>query len=195
MTIKELIGRSATKAPLITVRSGLYAAVIGALGDILTVLAIPVGPNVHINLYILPAILVGSTNGWFLGALAMFIGSLYTPILWGWFGAIVYATQLGAIAGFLSTRVGFRPLITGVLTTLIGFPLLAVMEYIWLGMPWPVIWFTLFTTVLQMVVASVIVEVLLAIPALKKRFPRGEIRAVGWVARSKILRHPWLEDA
>lgn len=193
MSMKTYADRAIKKAPLITVQTGLYAAVIGALGDILTVLAIPVGPNVHINLYILPAILVGSTNGWLLGALAMFIGSLYTPVLWGWFGAIIYATQLGVFCGLFATRVGLRPIISGPLATVIGFPLLAVMEYVWLGMPMPVIWFTLFTTVLQMAVASAITEVLLAIPALKKRFPKGEIRAVGWVARSKLLRHPWLD--
>ena len=84
------------KKQLTSVKAALYSAVMGALGCILTLFAIPIGPNTHINLYVLPAVLVGTTNGWFLGALAGAIGSIYTIVLWGHPGSIVYgAIQIG----------------------------------------------------------------------------------------------------
>jgi hypothetical protein len=180
---------------VITVRSGLLTAVVGALGNIMTVLAIPVGPNIHVNLYILPCALMGSTNGWLHGALGGFIGALYTPILWGWFGAIIYATLLGAITGLLATRVGLRPVVAGFLAAIIGQLWVIPSQYYWLGMPMPVNWLAAFTTTLQMVVASVLTEILIAIPAVRKRFPKTVIRGPAFVARSSILRHPWLEAA
>jgi hypothetical protein len=181
------------RAPVITVRSGLYTAVIGALGDILTLLAIPVGPNVSINLYVLSGALVGSTNGWLLGAIAGFIGALYTPILWGWFGAILYAAIIGALTGLLATKVGLRPVIAGTLASIIALPYMAWSEMVWLGMAWPVVYLTIGTTVFQMFVASLLAEIIINIPGMKKRFPKSEIHAYSWVAKSKLLRHPWLD--
>jgi hypothetical protein len=192
---REAMSRKKLRESVITVRSGLLTAVLGALGNIMTVLAIPVGPNIHINLYIIPAALMGSTNGWLHGALGGFIGSLYTPILWGWFGAIIYATGLGAVTGLLSTRVGLRPIIAGTLGAIIANAWGAPMQYYWLGTAMPVIYLAMFTTTLQMFVASVLTEVVIAVPAVKRSFPQTKIRAPKWVARSPILRHPWLEDA
>ncbi len=181
------------KNPLISVKEGLYTAVIGALGCILTVLAIPVAPNIHINLYVLPSVLVGGTSGWFLGMLAGLIGSLYTPVLWGWFGAIPYNMILGASAGFFSHRFGLRPTISALLGHIISLPYQYFANVVYLGLPIQIFMVGMATTVIQLVVAGIIAESLMSIPALKKRLPSREIRAARWVARSPILRHPWVE--
>jgi hypothetical protein len=181
------------KSPLITVREGLYTAVIGALGDILTLLAIPVAPNIHINLYVFPGILVGGTSGWFLGMLAAGIGALYTPVLWGWFGAIPYNMILGAATGFFSHRVGLRPTISAFIGHILSLPYQYAAVHLYLGIPFEIFLVGMATTVIQLVVAGVIAESLMSIPALKKRLPSRPIRAAKWVARSPLLRHPWVE--
>ncbi len=184
---------SSEKQPLISVKEGLYTAVIGALGCILTVLAIPVAPNIHINLYVLPGVLVGGTSGLLLGMLAGLIGSLYTPVLWGWFGAIPYAMILGAAAGFFSHRFGLRPTISAFLGHIIAFPYSYWSQTVYLGFPLEIFFVGVGTTTLQLLIAGIIAESLMSIPALKKRLPRREIRAARWVARSPLLRHPWVE--
>jgi hypothetical protein len=48
------------------------------------------------------------------------------------------------------------------------------------------------TTIIQLVIAGIIVEILLSVPALKKRLPKTEIHAPAWVARNALIRHPWV---
>lgn len=182
-----------TRQPLINVKEGLYTAVIGALGDILTLLSIPVAPNIHINLYVFPGILVGGTSGWFLGMLAGLIGSLYTPVLWGWFGAIPYNMILGAASGFFSHKVGLRPTISALLGHIISLPYLYWSNIYYLGLPMEIFLVGMATTLIQLIVAGVIAESLLSISALEKRLPSRPIHAAAWVARSPLLRHPWVE--
>ncbi len=183
----------AARQPLITVKEGLYTAVIGALGDILTLLAIPVAPNIHINLYVFPGVLVGGTSGWFLGMLAAGIGALYTPVLWGWFGAIPYNMILGAAAGFFSHKLGLRPTISAFIGHILSLPYQYAAVHLYLGIPIEIFWVGMGTTVIQLVVAGIIAEALMSIPALKKRLPQRPISAPRWVARSPLLRHPWVE--
>jgi hypothetical protein len=182
------------KEPLISVKSGIYTAVVGALGAILTLFAIPLAPNVALNLYVFPGILVGGTSGVLLGALAGFIGSLYTPILWGWFGAIPYNTFLGAATGFFSKYLGLRPTIGVFLGHIIYLPVLYWTNVLILGLPSEIFWTVgMFSTAAQILVSAVIAEILMNIPAIKKRLPKTDLHAPGWVARSKLLRHPWLK--
>ena len=181
------------KQPLIDVKSGLYTAVVGALGSILTLFAIPIAPNVHINLYVFSGIMVGGTSGWFLGTLAAFIGGLYTPVLWGWFGAIPYTMALGAGAGFFAQKMGLRPTIGALLGHIISLPYNYWSAVMWLGEPIQLWWVGMGTTLIQLVVAGVIAEALMSIPALKKRLPKTEMHAPAWVARNALLRHPWVK--
>lgn len=182
-----------TKSPLITVKEGLYTAVIGALGDILTLLAIPVAPNIHVNLYVFPGILVGGTSGWFLGMLAAGIGALYTPVLWGWFGAIPYNMILGAAAGFFSLRMGMRPTIAAFIGHVLSLPYQYGAVHLYLGIPIEIFWVGMATTIIQLVAAGIIAEALMTVPALRKRLPSRPIRAANWVARNPLLRHPWVD--
>ena len=178
----------------ISVKSGLYTAVVGALGAILTLFAIPVAPNTHINLFIFSGVMVGGTNGWLLGLLAGFIGSLYTPVLWGWLGAVPYSMFIGASTGFFTQRFGLRPTIGALIGHVLSLPYQFVASTMWLGVPMPIFWVGMVTTVIQLVVASIIAEALMSIPALKKRLPRTEIHAPLWIARSRLLRHPWVQN-
>ncbi|NLF67090.1 MAG: hypothetical protein GX579_21080 [Chloroflexi bacterium] len=183
-----------SKEGLIDVKSGLYTAVMGALGAILTLFAIPVAPNIHINLYVFSGVMVGGTSGAILGALAGFIGSLYTPVLWGWLGAIPYNMILGASAGFFSTRFGLRPTLGALLGHVISLPYQYAANVLYLGLPLEIFWVGMGTTVIQLIVAGVIAESLMSIPALKKRLPKAQFRAADWVARNRLLRHPWVEN-
>jgi hypothetical protein len=179
--------------PLISVKSGLYTAVVGALGAILTLFAIPVAPNIHINLYVFSGIMVGGTSGWLLGLLAGFIGSLYTPVLWGRLGAIPYNMILGGAAGFFAQKMGIRPTIGAFLGHIIALPYSYWSQTTLLGLPFEIFAVGMATTVIQLVVAGVIAEALMSIPALKKRLPAVEMHAPAWVARNPILRHPWVK--
>jgi hypothetical protein len=178
---------------LISVKSGLYTAVVGALGAILTLFAIPVAPNIHVNLYVFSGVMVGGTSGWLLGMLAGFIGSLYTPVLWGWLGAIPYNMILGASTGFFSQKLGLRPTIGAFLGHLIAIPYQYWATTTFLGVPFEIFLVGMVTTVVQLIVAGVIAEALMSIPALKKRLPAVEMHAPAWVARNPILRHPWVK--
>ncbi|HZQ05982.1 MAG TPA: hypothetical protein VFD70_05340 [Anaerolineae bacterium] len=180
------------REPLITVKSGLYTAVVGALGDILTLFAIPVAPNINVNLYVFPSVLVGGTSGWFLGMLAGFIGALYTPVLWGWFGAIPYNMILGAAAGFFAKR-GIRPTIGAFIGHILSIPYMWWATRTFLGMPDEIIMVGMVTTVVQLLVAGVIAEVLLSASGFRKRVPAMEIDTPpAWIANNPILRHPWV---
>lgn len=185
---------SESKEGIIDVKSGLYTAVMGALGAILTLFSIPVAPNIHINLYVFSGVMVGGTSGAILGGLAGFIGSLYTPVLWGWLGAIPYNVILGASAGFFSARFGLRPTIGALLGHVISLPYQYFANVWYLGLPMEIFWVGMATTVIQLVAAGIIAETLMSIPALKKRLPKAEIRASEWVARSRLLRHPWVSN-
>lgn len=179
------------REPVITVKSGLYTAVMGALGCILTLFAIPVAPNIHVNLYVFPGVLVGGTSGWILGGLAGFIGALYTPVLWGWLGAIPYNAIIGLSAGFFSQRYGLRPTIGGLLGHIISIPYMYFATTVYLGLPFQLFLVGMVTTVVQLVAAGLLAEALLSVPALRKRLPRTQIRVAGWVANNALLRHPW----
>ncbi|MCR4397967.1 MAG: hypothetical protein NUV93_03295 [Firmicutes bacterium] len=169
------------------VKSGLYVAVMGALGDILTLFAIPVGPNIHINLYVLPAVLVGSTTGWLLGGLAGAIGALYTIVLWGHPYSIIYGFLLGALTGIFCQKFGLRPIISGIIAHIITLPWLYFSLVNILGLAIPIFYLGMFTMAVQLVVSLLITEGIIAVPALKKRIPQVPIasRAAGF------LRHPW----
>jgi len=179
--------------PVISVKSGLYTAVVGALGAILTLFAIPVAPNIAINLYVFSGMMVGGTSGWLLGLLAGFIRALYTPVLWGWLGAIPYNMILGASAGFFAQKFGIRPTIGGFLGHIIALPYSYISQVNYLGLPIPIFMVGMATTVIQLIVAGIIAEALMSIPALRKRLQAMEIKAPAWVARNALLRHPWVK--
>ena len=185
--------RTRAKEPLISVKSGLYTAVMGALGDILTLFAIPVAPNININLYVFSGVMVGATSGWLLGALAGFIGALYTPVLWGWLGAIPYNAILGLSTGFFAQKFGIRPTIGAFIGHILSLPYQYVAVHLYLGIPMPIFWVGMGTTVFQLLVAGIICEILLSVPALKKRLPKTEIHAPNWVANNALIRHPWVQ--
>jgi hypothetical protein len=153
-----------------------------------------VAPNIHINLYVFPGVLVGGTSGMLLGGLAAFIGSLYTPVLWGWLGAIPYTVALGLAAGFFSRR-GVRPTIGAFIGHVIAIPYSYWSTVFILGIPVEIFMVGMVTTVVQLLVSGVIAETLMAkVPALKKRLPRMEISAPRWIATNRFLRHPWITD-
>lgn len=190
-----MTGQAATaggRAPRIGVKAGLYTAVIGALGAILTLFAIPVAPNIHINLYVLPPVMVGGTSGPLLGILAGFIGSLYTPVLWGWVGAFPYAMALGFGAGFFAQRFGIRPTIGAFIAHILALPYSFWSITVLLGIPFEIFLVGVGTTTIQLIVAGAIAEVIMSIPAVRKRVPRMEINAPAWVANNRLIRHPWL---
>lgn len=181
--------------PLIGVKTGLYTAVMGALGCILTLFAIPVAPNIHINLYVFPGVLVGGTSGLVLGALASFIGGLYTPILWGWLGAIPYTVMLGASAGFFSRR-GVRPTIGALIGHVISLPYQYWANVTFLGTPFEIFMVGMATTIIQLIIAGLIAEAIMSkLPALKRRLPRMQMSVPRWVATNRLIRHPWVTDA
>lgn len=155
----------------ITVKQALYAAIIGALGDILTLFAIPIGPNTHINLYVLPAVLVGATNGWFLGAVAGAIGALYTIVLWGHPGSIVYGAILGGLTGLFREKLRLRVTFAAIIAHIISLPWLYFNLHTWLGIPLPIFYLGMGTMAIQLIVACLITEGLIAIPAIKHRIP------------------------
>jgi len=185
------------REPLITVKTGIYCAVVGALGCILTLFAIPVAPNIAINLYVFSGVLVGGTSGWFVGMLGGLIGSLYTPVLWGWFGALPYAAAIGLFAGLFSQKWGLRPTIGAILGGQIIYQATVGWygDLVIMGLPWPIFWIGMGTTTLQLIAAGLLAEALMSIPAIKKRLPKTTIKTVPWVARSAFLRHPWVEKA
>lgn len=172
----------------ITIKAAIYAAVIGALGDILTLFAIPVGPNIHINLYVLPAVLVGATSGWLLGGIAGAIGALYTIVLWGHPGSIVYGALLGIGTGLLCTKVGLRPLFSSIIAHIITLPWLFWSLVHWLGLPMPIFYLGMGTMAIQLVVVALITEGIIVIPALRKRIPAAKVNRL---VPSAFLRHPW----
>jgi hypothetical protein len=182
------------REPIISVKSGLYTAVMGALGCILTLFAIPVAPNIHVNLYVFPGILVGGTSGLLLGALAGFIGSLYTPVLWGWLGAIPYNMILGASAGFFAQR-GIRPTVGALLGHIISIPYQYWANTQYLGIPLEIFLVGMVTTVVQLIIAGVIAEAIMNVPALRKRLPKMEIQPWSWAANNRLLRHPWVRSS
>ncbi|GAA2014811.1 hypothetical protein [Microbacterium ulmi] len=188
----------ATAAPTaargMNVKKAIWTALLGALGCILTMLAIPIGPNISINLYVISGILVGATCGALLGALGGFLGALYTPVLWGWFGALPYNAILGFGAG-LATRFGLRPSVGVVLAYIVAQPIEMWMAYQFLGMPWAVQLLGVGSTILQAAVAVVITEAIISVPQLRKRLPRtGRMTVPAWVDRVPFLRHPWADD-
>lgn len=190
-----MAGHAATttgRSPRIGVKAGLYTAVIGALGAILTLFAIPVAPNIHLNLYVIPPVLVGGTSGPLLGLMAGFIGSLYTPVLWGWVGAFPYAMGLGLGAGYFAQRFGIRPTIGAFIAHVILLPYSYWSQVNWLGLPFEIFIVGVVSTTIQLGVAGVISEVLMSVPAIRKRVPRMEIAAPSWVANNPLIRHPWL---
>lgn len=178
----------------LNVKKAIWTALLGALGCILTMLAIPLGPNISINLYVISGIMVGATCGALLGSLGGFLGALYTPVLWGWFGAVPYNLLLGLGAG-LATRFGLRPSVGVVIAYLVAQPVEMWMAYQFLGMPWEVQLIGVGSTILQAVVALVITETLISVPQLRKRLPRTSKMAVpAWLDRVPFLRHPWADD-
>lgn len=185
----------ARKRPLIDVPSGLYTAVMGALGDIFTLFAIPVAPNININLYVLSGIMVGATSGWLLGGIAGFIGALYTPVLWGWLGAIPYNAFLGFFVGLCAQKWGLRPAVGGLIGLVLTIPYTYLAETKYLGLPTQIYLVGQVSGLIQQVVAIVIVEILIVSPVLRKRLPRVEMHAPSWVASNAIIRHPWVSSA
>lgn len=159
------------KTQFLTVKAALYAAVMGALGDILTLFAIPIGPNTHINLYVLPAVLVGATNGWFLGALAGAIGALYTIVLWGHPGSILYGAILGGFTGLFREKLGLRLIFAAFIAHIISLPWLYWSLHIWLGIPLPIFYLGMGTMAIQLFVVCLITEGIIAIPAIRRRIP------------------------
>ena len=161
------------KKQLITVKAALYSAVMGALGCILTLFAIPIGPNTHINLYVLPAVLVGATNGWFLGALAGAIGGIYTIVLWGHPGSIVYGALLGGFTGLFREKLKLRLIFAAPIAHVITLPWLYWSLHVWLGTPLPVFWLGMGTMVIQLIVACLISEAIISVPAIRRRIPNS----------------------
>jgi predicted membrane protein len=190
------MGSSTAVAPRgIGVKAGIYCAVLGALGCILTLFAIPIGPNININLYVISGIMVGATCGPWLGLFGGFLGSLYTPVLWGWFGAVPYNAFLGLGAG-AAARYGVRPSVGVVIAYIISTPVMSWAQVEFLGIPMEVVWLGVASTAIQTVVVCAIVESLISVPHLRKRLPgMREMTVPGWVARSAILRHPWVEES
>ena len=182
---------SAAPTRSIAVKSAILVAVLGALGCILTFFAIPVGPDININLYVISGIFVGAVLGPWLGLLAGALGAAYTPVLWGWFGAIPYNAAIGLIVG-LGQRFGIRPAISGVVAYIVVTPFGTWSAIHFLGEPFPVAVIGLGSTALQTAVCIVIMEGILHVPALKKRLPRTKMSPPGWVARSAWIRHPWV---
>jgi hypothetical protein len=188
------MGSSLSVAPRgIGVKAGIYCAVMGALGCILTLFAIPIGPNININLYVISGIMVGATCGPWLGAFGGFLGSLYTPVLWGWFGAVPYNAALGLGAG-AAARYGLRPSIGVVVAYIVSTPVMCWAQYEFLGLPMEVVWLGVASTAIQTVVVCAIVESLIAVPQMRKRLPgMRQMTVPRWVGRSSLLRHPWVD--
>jgi hypothetical protein len=136
---------------------------------------------------VLPAVLVGSTSGWFLGGLAGAIGSLYTIVLWGHPYSIIYGFLLGALTGLFCQKLGLRPIVAGIIAHVIALPWLYFSLVGILGNPLPVFYLGMVTMVIQLVVCLIISEGIMAVPALKKRIPQVSI-----TGRVKgFLGHPW----
>lgn len=183
-----------TRSRGLNVKKAIWTALLGALGCILTMLAIPVGPDININLYVIAGIMVGATCGPLLGALGGGLGALYTPVLWGWFGAIPYNMILGLGAG-LATRFGMRPTVGVVIAYLVAQPTEMWMAYKILGMPLQVQLIGVGSTALQAAIVLVIVEAVISVPQLSKRLPHpGSMTIPGWVDRMPFLRHPWADS-
>jgi hypothetical protein len=98
---------------------------------------------------------------------------------------------LGAAAGFFAKR-GIRPTIGAFLGHIISLPYQYAAVVGYLGIPFEIFMVGMATTVIQLVVAGVIAEALMSVPALKKRLPHMEIEAPDWVARNALIRHPWV---
>jgi len=181
----------------ITVKAAIYTALMGAVGMIFTLIAIPVAPGTHLNLYVFSGIIVGASCGILLGAIAGIIGQLYTPILWGHPWCFILTGPVGALIGWLCTKLGLRPLIsTEIAYWTLGLVCNWLVLNVFLGLPWAYTWLIGFWIVgADYTLAAILVEALLTVPSVRRRVPKVPISGPDFVKRSSILPNPlWVVD-
>lgn len=184
----------------ITVYGALYIAIWAAIGNIASLFAIPVGPNIHINLYVISGIAVGATMGPLAGFIAGFLGALYTIVLWGHPYATVFSALYGLSVGLLSAR---RPGIRVTLITII--PAYFPVSFAWslvslygpysiMGLPMTNFWLGRVTTFLQALAAGIIIDALLSSRRVRSLIPPYQVNVSGWVRSRPWLMNPAAKD-
>jgi uncharacterized membrane protein len=179
----------------ITVYGALYIAVWAAIGNIASLFAIPVGPNIHVNLYVISGIAVGATMGPLAGFLAGFLGALYTIVLWGHPWATIFSGIYGLVVGWLCARKpGLRPTIVTILPAYLASTAWSLVSlygpYSIMGLPMESFWLGRLTTFVQALAAGLIVDALLSSRRVRNMIPPYRIEVSEWVRKLPWLMNP-----
>lgn len=185
----------------ITVYGALYIAIWAAIGNIASLFAIPVGPNIHINLYVISGIAVGATMGPIAGFVAGFLGALYTIVLWGHPYATIFSGLYGLTVGLLCAK---KPGIRATLITIFPayFPVSVAWSLISLYGPWSIMglpmanfWLGRVTTFLQALAAGLIVDALLSSRRVRSLIPPYSVQVSDWVRKRAWLMNPAAKES
>jgi len=168
------------KAP--TAHLVVFTAIAAALGYLLNMIAIPVGP--HVNL-VFGDIITGLTNitlGPLWGIIAHSVASIYTIILWGHAARYVAGIPYFIIMAALARRI--RPFWAFVIPDYVVYvPIMWVYQF-YIGYPVWLLWWITIKHMANTVFDAFIIEALLGLPVVQKVIP-------GWKPPVKVGFFSW----
>ena len=158
-----------------------FAAALAALGTLLGLIAIPIGPTT-VTFGELSYVLVGVTLGPGLAIVVAFLGSLYTLELYGNIFGIVSWVLVAPVFSYLCVRRGVHPVLSMSLAGLVAVPVSLLLVPWILGTPVMVAYLLALKSYLNRVVVSGIVVLLLSRSQFRVAVPVA-ILPTSWVVR------------
>lgn len=162
-------------------RDAAYAAALAALGTLLGLIAIPIGPTT-ITFGELSYVLVGVTLGPGLAALVAFLGSLYTLELYGNIFGIVSWVLVAPVFSYLCVRRALHPVLSMALAGIIAVPVSLILVPWFLGTPITIAYLLALKSYLNRVLVAGIATLLLSRTQFRVIVPIAII-PTSWVVR------------
>jgi predicted membrane protein len=153
-----------------TRREVAYAAALAALGTLLGLIAIPIGPTT-VTFGEVSYVLVGVTLGPGLAVVVAFLGSLYTLELYGNIFGTLSWILVAPVFSYLCVRRGVHPVLGMALAGLVAVPVSLLLVPWFLGTPVIVAYLLALKSYLNRVVVAGIVVLLLSRPQFRAVVP------------------------
>jgi predicted membrane protein len=156
----------------------VFTAITAALGYLLNMIAIPVGPHINLVFGEIVTALPNITVGPLWGVIAHSVASVYTIILWGHASYYVAGIPYFIAMAALSRRI--RPFWSIMITLfVVYFPLMWWYQYYIVGYPVWLLWWIIVKRIANTAFNAFIIEAMLGLPIVQKVIP-------GWKAPEKV---------